>query len=101
MMNEDRPASTLPYATPQAQPPRRLRKLPRSLAMTAVICGTLLIGTPSVEVCLLYGQSSYGIPDYIMVLLWVTGGVGFAMVLLGVFLVSPSNRKSRRHDPSL
>lgn len=100
-MNDERPASALPYATPGAKSPRRLRRLPGSLAITIVICGTLLIATPSVEVCILYGQNSYGIPDYIMALLWVTGGVGFAMVLLGVFLVSPSSRKPRRHDPPL
>jgi hypothetical protein len=97
-MNDERPASPLPYATPQAKHPRRLRKLPTSLSIATVICGTVLIGTPSVEVCVLYGQNSYGIPDYIMALLWATGGVGLGIVLLGVLLASPKTRKPRSHN---
>jgi hypothetical protein len=95
-MDAEQPVAALPYATPAHRRPRRWPRLPTSLAVAVVICGTLLIATPTVAVCVLMGQNGYSVPDYVMGLLWATGGVGLLIVLLGVFLAAPSRRPARR-----
>jgi uncharacterized RDD family membrane protein YckC len=94
MMDNERPVAALPYATPTPKRPRRRPRLPPSLAIAAVICGTVLIATPAITVSMM-SKDAYGISGDVWALLWATGGAGLGMVLLGIFLVAPSASESR------
>lgn len=64
--------------------------LPPPVAITLVVCGTLLVGTPS----MLAGSERGYLRDDQLALLWAAGGVGLLAILLGTFFCEPAPEKA-------
>lgn len=79
-------ASSLEYARPM--PPIRVRMvLPRSLAMTLMICGGTLIATPSAAIAWgAFAHSSSRNDDFATFVLGLTGLIGVAVLWLSIYL---------------
>jgi hypothetical protein len=73
------------YAPPVSRT-RRFRVLPPPVAITLVVCGTILVGAPS----MLASSEQRYIRDDQLALLWAAGGVGLLAILLGTFLCAPA-----------
>ena len=69
--------------------------LPTPVAITLVVCGTLLVGTPSI----LAGSEQRYMRDDQLALLWAAGGAGLLAILLGTFLCAPAPEKSASRLP--
>src|SRR3954462_12782921 len=95
-MAEDppRPPPMLDYAPPVSRR-RKMRVLPPPVAITLVVCGTLLVGTPPI----LASAQPYMRDDQLG-LLWAAGGVGLVAILLGTFLCAPAREARPSHVPN-
>ncbi len=95
MADDPIPPPLLDYAPPVSRA-RKMRALPQPVAITLVICGTLLVGAP----CIVAGTQPFMRDDQLG-LLWGAGGVGLLSIVLGAFLCAPAReRPSRAPGPA-